>query len=149
MIRGIAPALRTALFLLFAVPLMAAAQETQDTTALPESLQSARAALGEAWSKLDGAAVSAHFADNAVVEFDGQVLSGRPAVTGWLHQLLASLTALRPGGATTLMVGTDQVTERGGYDVITTSGGQQSGRSETVWKRQEDGSWKVARLIVL
>jgi ketosteroid isomerase-like protein len=137
------------LLLLLAVPATTAAQETQDTTALPESLLPARASLGAAWSKLDGAAVAAHFADNAIIEFEGQVMSGRPAVTGWLEQAVASLTSLQTGGTATFIIGTDDIRERGAYDFVTTSGEQRSGRSETLWKRQDDGTWKVARLTVL
>jgi ketosteroid isomerase-like protein len=143
----IAAAVRIALLLLIALPFAAAAQETQDTASLPESLRPIRTALGAAYARLDGATAATFFADDAAIEFDGQVLSGKQAVTGWFMQMFSQLEGLRPG-TTTFRIAEDQVTERGSHVVIV-QGQEQAGSSETVWKRQADGSWKVARLIVL
>lgn len=141
-------AVACAFILLAALPFAAAAQESQDTASLPEALRSVRTALAQAYGKLDGTASTAHFTDDAVVEFQGQVLSGKPAVGGWFAQMFSSLSAVRIGSST-FVVGDGEVTERASYTVVMQSGEEGQGQSEMLWKRQADGSWKVARLIVL
>lgn len=133
--------------LLIGVARPVAAQETQDTTQLPETLRSVRASYSATFSKLDGAGAAAHFADDGEVDFQGQTIVGKQAVGGWFAEVFSTLSSLRPGTAS-FLIGDDQVTERASYVVVTTEG-EQTGATETIWKRQEDGSWKVARLIVM
>lgn len=133
------------LFMGFAAPV--AAQETQDTTRLPEALRSVRSSFSATFSKLDGAAAAAHFADDGAVDFQGQTIAGRQAVGGWFAEMFRGLSAVRPGTAT-FLIADEEVMERASY-VVVTPDGEQAGATETVWKRQEDGSWKVARLIVM
>jgi ketosteroid isomerase-like protein len=124
-----------------------AAQETQDTTRLPESLRSARTSYADTFSKLDGAAAAAHFADDGEVDFQGQTIAGQQAVGGWFAEVFSGLSGLR-SGASTFLIADDQVTDRASYVVVTTDG-EQTGATETIWKRQEDGSWKIARMTVM
>jgi ketosteroid isomerase-like protein len=140
-----------ALLALQAVPAAAqtpAAQETQDTMSLPDGLRTARTALSAAYAKMDGLAVVAHFAEGGAVDFGGQVISGKQAVGGWFTEMFSTLAGLT-SGAPTFVVTDGEVKERSGYTVHLPDGSQQGGSSETVWKKQADGSWKVARLIVM
>lgn len=138
-----------ALVLLLVLPRAAAGQETtEDEATLPAELRTARASLNEAMGRMDAAATTAHFIETGLVEFDGQVYSGRAAVGAWFTEAFAALASLT-GGTSTFIVGDGEVTERASYSAVTSDGSPQGGRSETVWKRQEDGSWKIARLIVL
>jgi ketosteroid isomerase-like protein len=125
-----------------------AAQETQDSMSLPEALRTARTALSAAYAKMDGAAVVAHFAEGGAVDFGGQVISGKQAVGGWFTEMFSTLAGLT-SGAPTFFVTDGEIKERSDYTVHLPDGSQQGGSSETVWKKQADGSWKVARLIVM
>jgi len=136
-----------AVLLLMGLARPAAAQETQDTTRLPESLRSVRTSFSVTFSRLDGAAAAAHFADDGAVDFQGQTIAGKQAVGGWFAEVFSTLSALRPG-TSSFLIADDEVMERASY-VVVTPDGEQTGATETVWKRQEDGSWKVARLIVM
>ena len=40
-----------------------------------------------------------------------------------------------------------EVTETASY-TVSTPGGDQSGSTETVWKKQKDGGWRILRLRV-
>jgi hypothetical protein len=134
------------LLLLVGLAAPAAAQEAQDSTGLPESLQTARASLSAALGKLDHAAAAAHFSDDGTVEFGTEVVKGRSAVEGWFAEALSGVSSLRFSPAT-FVITADQVTERANY-VVAGIEGDQGGSSETIWTRQDDGSWKVTRLIV-
>lgn len=134
------------LLLLVGLAAPAAAQETQDSTSLPESLGAARASLTTALGKLDHAAAAAHFTDDGTVEFGADAVKGRAAVEGWFAEALSGVSALRFSPAT-FVITADQVTERANY-VVEGMEGDQGGMAETIWTRQEDGSWKVTRLIV-
>jgi ketosteroid isomerase-like protein len=137
----------SSLVLLMGFARPAAAQETQDTTQLPESLRTERATLSAAYSALDAVAVAGHFTDDGMVDFQGQSIAGRQAVGGWFAEMFGGMQAVR-SGPSTFAIGEDEITERATY-VVSMPDGDQSGSSETIWRRQEDGSWKVARLIVL
>ena len=136
-----------AVLLLMGLARPAAAQETQDTTRLPESLRSVRTSFSATFSKLDGAAAAAHFADDGAVDFQGQLIAGRQAVGGWFAEMFSGLSSVRTG-TSTFLIADEEVMEHSSYIVVTPDG-EQTGATETVWKRQEDGSWKVARLIVM
>lgn len=124
-----------------------AAQETQDTMALPEALRSARASLSDAFTRLDAAAAAALFTETGSVEMQGETLSGRQSIAGWFGDVFSTIDSLR-NSTSGFMVAETEVVERGGYTVQGMEGGQ-SGRVETIWRLQEDGSWKVARLVVM
>ena len=128
-----------------AAPSSARAQETQDTMKLAAPLRTARAALTAAYVALDARAAGRHFSDSAVVNFQGQVLSGRAAVDGWLTNSLQGISSIR-FGASTFTVAETEVTERSTYTVVVSDGASQEGTTEATWKRQPDGSWKVIRL---
>jgi ketosteroid isomerase-like protein len=134
------------LLLLLGLAAPAAAQQTQDTTRLPESLRTARASMSAALTKLDPAAAAALFTDDGAVEFAGEALTGRAAVQRWFADALSGVTSLNFSPAT-FEITADQVTERANY-VVGVPEGEQGGMSKTIWTRQADGSWKVTRLIV-
>jgi ketosteroid isomerase-like protein len=134
------------LLLLMALAGPVAAQETQDTTQLPESLRTARASMSAALTKLDGNAAAALFTDDGAVDFGGQVITGKPAVAGWFGEAFNGVAALR-FGTPVFVIADGRVTERSSYTVVVPDG-EQGGSAETVWVRQEDGSWRVTRLIV-
>ncbi|HEX6309471.1 MAG TPA: nuclear transport factor 2 family protein [Longimicrobiales bacterium] len=129
----------------FAAPV--SAQATSDTTALPADMRAARAVLAAAYEKLDAAAAASSFAPDAAIDFQGQLISGRDGVAAWFSEAFAGITALR-GGTASYVIGDGEVTERSSYIAVPTGGEEQTGTSETVWRRQPDGTWKVARLIV-
>lgn len=129
------------------VPTAATAQETQDTMKLAAPLRTARAALSAAYTALNGQEASRSFSDSAVVDFQGQVFTGRPAVQEWLSGALQGLSSIR-FGTPSFTVAETEVTERTGYTVVTTDGTEQGGSTEATWRRQADGSWKIVRLTV-
>lgn len=135
------------ILLLAALAAPAAAQVTQDTTNLPESMRTARATMSAAFSALDGTAAAAVFAEDGAVDFQGQLITGQQAVGGWFAEVFSGMSALR-SGSSTFVIAENEITERGSY-VAVMPDGEQAGSSETIWRRQEDGSWKVARLVVL
>jgi ketosteroid isomerase-like protein len=132
---------------LIAIPTAASAQETQDTTKLAAPLRTARAELTAAYVGLNPQAAARFFSDSAVVDFQGQVITGKPGVTEWLVGSLQGLSSLRFGSAS-FTVSETQVVERASYTVTTTDGTEQAGSSEATWRKQADGSWKVVRLVV-
>lgn len=141
-------ALVSAMVALLVVAAPASAQETQDTAALPQALRTARTGLEAAYAKLDGAAASSHFAPTGAIDFGGQVISGRDAIRGWFGEMFANMSGLR-AGAPKFVLGESEVSEKSTYVVALPDGSEQSGTSETVWRLQEDGTWKVVRLIVM
>lgn len=134
------------LLLLIGLAAPASAQETQDSTRLPESLLTARAAMSAALTKLDHAAAAALFTEDGTVEFGAEAVTGRPAVERWFADALSGVSSLRFSPAT-FVITEDQVTERANY-VVAVPDGEQGGMSKTIWTRQKDGSWKVTQLIV-
>jgi ketosteroid isomerase-like protein len=141
--------LPVALALLLAAPAAAAAQATQDSTGVPAAMRTARAAFLTAITGFDAAAAAAVFADSAVVDMQGEVISGKAAISqGWLPQMFASLTSIR-FGASSYTVNDGEIIEAGTHYVVPSEGGgEQPGRHSTTWRRMSDGSWKIARLAV-
>jgi len=125
----------------------ASAQETRDTMRLPAELRAQRAAMNSALTKLDGVSAAALFADDGAVDFGGTVYTGREAVTGWFVEVLGGLASLRFDNAS-FVIGDNEVTERASYTAMTPEG-EAPGTSETVWRKQENGEWRVAKLVVL
>ena len=132
--------------LLLGVPAAARAQETTDTTKLAAPLRALRAAYSKALTSMDGNAAAAAFADSVYIEFQGQAYSGKEAATGWLNEALQGVSGLR-FSEPTFTISDGEVTERATY-TVSTSGGDAQGSTQTTWKRQKDGSWKMQRLIV-
>ena len=132
--------------LLLALPAVARAQETSDTTKLAAALRTVRASYSKALTSMDANAASATFADSVYVEFQGQAFAGKQAATGWLTEALQGVSGLR-FSEPTFKISADEVVERTTY-TVSTPGGDGQGATETTWKKQKDGSWKLARLIV-
>jgi ketosteroid isomerase-like protein len=129
-------------------PAAVAAQETQDTTRLPTQLRSARGAFQSAYLALDPSAAGSLFTDSAVVDFQGQIFSGRVAIVEtFLPQSTQGLAALR-FGTSSFTISEGQIVENGNYFVVPEGGSEQAGSYRTTWRRQQDGGWKVARLEV-
>lgn len=135
------------LLLLLALAAPAAAQETQDTMSLPEALRTSRAELGAAFAKLDAAAAAAVFTTDGAIEFQGQTVAGRQGVNGWFAEVFVGMSGVK-SGSSAFVVADGTVTERASY-VATGVDGDVTGTTETVWKKQADGSWKVARMIIM
>jgi ketosteroid isomerase-like protein len=125
------------------------AQATQDTTRLPEALRETRAKFNDAITRRDAAAAAPCFAEDAVVNFGGEVYTGRESVVNnWLAPTLGALMSLRIGGAT-FTVAEDEVVETASHGVDAGDGsGEQAGSHVVHWKRMPDGSWLVAKLEV-
>ena len=132
--------------LLIALPAVARAQETSDTTKLAAGLRTVRNSYAKALSSMDANGAAAAFADSVYVEFQGQTFAGKQAATGWLTEALQGVSGLR-FSEPTFTVSADQVVERASY-TVSTPGGDGQGATETTWKKQKDGSWKLARLVV-
>ena len=136
-----------AVLFLLVTPAGLEAQETQDTMKLAVPLRAARATLQAGYTAFDPAKVNVLFADDAVVMFQGETHSGRAAVDTWIENSMQGLSAIKFGTATFTVADTE-VVDRNTYTVTLGDGTQQDGSSELTWRRQADGSWKIARLIV-
>jgi ketosteroid isomerase-like protein len=134
--------------LLFVAPATLSGQETQDTMKLAVPLRAARAALSSGYVALDPARVRPLFSDSAVVMFQDQTYRGRAAVDGWIAESLSGVTSVR-FGPSSFTIGDAEIIDRGSYSVTLNDGSQVEGSSESVWRRQADGSWKVVRLLVM
>ncbi len=154
--RGIAPLRRPARMLAALALLLVAgtarvqAQEVTDTTKLPAAMRSARAGLNKALEAKDGVAAGAFFADSVVVDFQGDLYTGRrTAVDTWLVPTLSSVSSLRFSAGTFMMENGD-IIERAVHHVVPAdgSGDTQEGTHIVRWKHMPDGSWKVIRLTV-
>lgn len=147
------PGTRRVLFLLLtllmAAPSAGAAQATQDTTKLPAAMRSARATFLTAISGFDTNGASAVFADSAVVDMMGEVISGKPAIAqGWLPQMFQTVASVRFGGSS-YVIGATEIVETGTHYVVPSEGGgEQPGTHITRWRRMPDGMWKIMRLEV-
>lgn len=135
------------LLLVVALPVAAAAQETQDTMQLAPQLRAARAATSSAYMRLAAADAAAHYADDIIVHFGGEEIRGKDGASAWMQQTLQQVTSLRLGAAS-FKVAEAEVTERSSY-VVATPDGEQEGSVETVWRRQSNGAWKIARMTVM
>jgi len=120
-----------------------AAQQASD---LPADYREARTALRTALTGFDAPAAARWFAEDAVVDFAGQVISGLPAIReAWLPGMMADLTALSlEDGTFTVEAGT--ITETAQH-VATTVEGPQAGSHRLTWRKTDDG-WRVTRLEV-
>jgi ketosteroid isomerase-like protein len=132
--------------LVLALPAMARAQETSDTTKLAAGLRTVRASYSKALTSMDANAAAAAFADSVYIEFQGQAFAGKQAAVGWLSEALQGVSALR-FSEPTFTISADQVVERTTY-TVSTPGGDNQGSTESTWKKQKDGSWKLLRLVV-
>lgn len=123
-----------------------------DDAAVRELIRQARERLAAAQVRRDVPAMMEVYADNAVVFPPGEgPLSGKPAVARWRTTTLASArTTVRERFETgSLDVCGDLAVETG----IASVQQEASGASPvtirtpymTVWKRQEDGSWKILK----
>lgn len=138
--------LATVLFLLFLVmPPALEAQETQDTMKLAAPLRAARAAFSGGYMAFDASKVTPLFTADAVVVFQNDSFSGKEAVDAWVANSMQGLSAIRFGTAS-FTVSDAEVVDRNTYVVTLGDGTTAEGTSELVWRRQADGSWKVARL---
>ena len=136
------------LFLLtLALPAAVSAQETQDTMKLVPQLRTVRNAMSAGYAKLAGADVAAHYADDIVVQFGPDEFRGKEQATAWITQQLGALSGLKVA-APSFTVKADEVIERSTYTVNLPDGTAQNGSVETVWKKQTNGAWKVARMTV-
>jgi ketosteroid isomerase-like protein len=139
------PALIGALLL---APAALAAQETQDTTRVPAGLRTARAAFQAAYRGLDPMAAADLFTDSAVVDFQGQIFSGKVAIVeSFLPTSIQGLSSVR-FGPSSYRIAEGEIVENGSYFVVPEGASEQAGGYRTTWRRQADGSWKVARLEV-
>ncbi len=137
------------------LPARAAAQTMAST--LPDDLAAARRAIdagnrqwSEGWAKGDAEMVAAIFTDDGVqLAGNGQIIKGREQI---LERQKAAMQGADPGvrvTVTTLNVWLDGDTayETGKYKYEYTEKGKpgkDEGRFVTIWKRQEDNSWKLS-----
>lgn len=138
-----------ALALLLAAPAAASAQATQDTTKVPAAMRTARASFLTAISGFDAAGAGRAFADSAVVNMQGELISGKPAIAqGWLPQMFQTLASIR-FGASSYTIDDGEILETGTHYVVPSEGGgEQPGTHYATWRRMPDGSWKIVRLEV-
>ena len=134
--------------------------QTQNQTAVPnasEALADVRRAIdkgnaqwSESWAKGDAARVAAIFADDGVqLTGNGKIFKGPQQISE--HQR-AAMQSVDPGVKVTVATGTvwldgDTAYETGKYKYEYKEKGKPAtdeGRYVTIWKRQKDGSWKLA-----
>lgn len=144
-LRAMMPAFVGALLL---APVAAGAQETQDTTQLPAGLRTMRATFQTAYQRLDPGSGADAFADSAVVDFQGQIFSGKVAIVeSFLPSSIDGLSSVR-FGPSSYRITQGEVIENGSYFVVPQGAPEQAGAYRTTWRQQADGSWKIARLEV-
>jgi ketosteroid isomerase-like protein len=128
----------------------ATAQEVRDTTRLPVPMRAARAGFTTALTALDARAAGNHFSDDVVVDFAGDLFTGRQAVVEqWLLQTLGGLASIRFGeGVFTLSEA--EITERSAYSVLPAGETQaQPGTYVATWKLLPGAGWRISRLAVI
>jgi ketosteroid isomerase-like protein len=130
--------------LLLAAPVAVPAQETQDTMKVAAALRAERAGLNKALTALNAKGSVAFFADDAIVDFQGQTFTGKMEIEGWLTQAFSGLTSLK-FGAPSFKIADAEVVETVQYTVGTPEG-EQPGTTETIWRRGSDNKWKVVRM---
>lgn len=118
-------------------------------------LDSSYARLSDALLKGDAAAVSAMYANDAILlPANGKVAKGRNALDKTTATMLRTAKVTAATFKTTdLVVTGDYAIETGAYD-LTSQGPppkgtpvRDVGKYVTIWKRQADGSWKIFRDI--
>ncbi len=125
----------------------------RDAAGVRSAIEETNARFLEAFKRGDKAAMMAHYTDDAVVLMPNQPASrGRTAINQAYTEFLSQM-AFKDGAVKTedVMMSGDMAVETGSYTWTLTvkSGGELSdkGKYVTVWKRQTDGSWKIARDI--
>ena len=117
----------------------------------PPELTAAVPAMLRAWQGDDVNAFRALYADNVVVEAQGERYSGWNDVrTRWIEPALPAMSDFRSTDLVFERQGND-IIERGRYSFrITSDGGSETfaGAFAQRWQRQSDGTWKVVSLRV-
>jgi uncharacterized protein (TIGR02246 family) len=124
-----------------------------DTAAVRSAIEAANAKFIDAFKRGDKAALVAAYTEDAMVLMpNAPAWRGRAGVEKGMTEFLSQMT-FKDGGTKTedVMVAGDLAVETGSYawTMQAKSGGEISdkGKYVTVWKRQADGSWKIARDI--
>jgi hypothetical protein len=139
---------RTVMVLVAATLLAGAANDgqAQNQPQLPQGFSEAQSALEAALEALNATAAGAWFADNAVVDFGGEIYTGKQTIVGnWLPGVLSGLHSLRFGESTFAVTG-EEVTESTQH-FVENQEGTQTGNHRVLW-RKIDGQWRVSRLDV-
>lgn len=149
-----------ALFLLCALPLAAcggetapeaeappaAAVETPAAEQAPAELTQAADAYVAAWNGTDPAAVVAFFTEDATAVLGDSTYTGREQIAEkWINGSVAVVKDLSISNMTTTRSGEDWIAA-GDYSHAATMEGStapETGRFESTWRRQADGSWKI------
>lgn len=126
-----------------------ASQSEGGTTMVQQAIESANARFVEAYNRGDVASVAALYTDDAaLLPPNAQVLRGRQAIEGFWSA--ARQAGLRDPVLKTASVdhSGELACEIGSYTLkIQPEGGEATtdkGKYVVVWKRQADGSWKLA-----
>ncbi len=124
-----------------------------DPAAVRRAIDSANAALTDAFSKGDAMALAAHYeSDGAIMMPNGPAWKGRAAIEENGKGMFGEI-ALSDMKLTTedVVVSGDLAVETGTYALkVTEKGGKavpDNGKYIVVWRRQADGSWKIHRDI--
>jgi len=129
----------------------AAAPSASDTLAdVKRAIDKGNAQWSEGWAKGDAAMVAAIFAEDGVQLLgSGKILKGPQQI---MERQKAAMQGADPGvkvtvTALTVWLDGDTAYETGKYKYEYTEKGKpgkDEGRYVTIWKRQKDGSWKLA-----
>ena len=134
-------------------PTPARAAEPGDSEALAavrKAIDKGNAQWSEGWAKGDAAMVAAIFAEDGVqLTSSGKVIKGREQIQ---ERQKAAMAGADPGvkvtvTTTNVWLDGDTAYETGTYKYEYTEKGKpgkDEGRYVTIWKRQKDGSWKLA-----
>jgi hypothetical protein len=121
--------------------------QAQSQPKLPQGFMEAQGALSAAFQSLNITAASAWFADSAVVDFQGEVFTGKQMIVeNWLPTALGGLHSLRFGESTFTVNGAE-VTEATQH-FAENEEGTQPGNHRIRW-RKVGGQWRVLRLEVV
>jgi uncharacterized protein (TIGR02246 family) len=129
---------------------MAAPNESDALADVRRAIDKGNAQWSEGWAKGEAAMVAAIFADDGVqLTGSGKMFKGPQQISE--HQK-AAMQSVDPGVKVTVTTGTvwldrDTAYETGKYKYEYKEKGKSTtdeGRYVTVWKRQKDGSWKLA-----
>lgn len=118
----------------------------QNLADLPADFREARTSARSAFVGFDAAAAARWFAEDAVVDMAGQVITGLPAIRDqWLPGTFATLNSLSFEDGTFAVNG-DQIAETARH-VAGTPEGAQPGTHKMTWKKTPSG-WRIVRLDV-